>query len=169
MRVYLGVEAGSTQGLRVLGRGVDLDQNRAALEWLRAQGVYTCFNMLVFDPESTIRGLRESFAFLRQYADAPMNFCRTEIYVGTPLQEKLAREGRLLGDVFGWDYAIREPAAERAFRIFARAFLDRNFRCDGLMNSTLGLGYHLHLLRTFYPRAASRLARPSACGRPPAG
>jgi len=69
LRVYLGVEAGSTQGLRVLGRGVDLDQNRAALDWLRAQGIYTCFNMLVFDPESTIAGLRESFAFLRQYAD----------------------------------------------------------------------------------------------------
>jgi radical SAM superfamily enzyme YgiQ (UPF0313 family) len=153
LRVYLGVEAGSTQGLRVLGRGVDLDQNRAALEWLRAQGVYTCFNMLVFDPESTMAGLQESFAFLRQYADVPMNFCRAEIYVGTPLQAKLAREGRLVGDAFGWDYAIREPAAERAFRIFARAFLDRNFRCDGLMNSTLGLGYHLHLLRTFYPHA----------------
>lgn len=153
LRVYLGVEAGSTQGLRVLGRGVDLDQNRSALEWLRAQGVYTCFNMLVFDPESTIAGLRESFAFLRQYADVPMNFCRAEIYVGTPLQTKLAREGRLVGDAFGWDYAIRDPAAERAFRIFARAFLDRNFRCDGLMNSTLGLGYHLHLLHTFYPRA----------------
>jgi radical SAM superfamily enzyme YgiQ (UPF0313 family) len=153
LRVYLGVEAGSTQGLRVLGRGVALDQNRAALEWLHAQGIYTCFNMLVFDPESTIVGLRESFAFLRRYADTPMNFCRAEIYVGTPLQAKLAREGRLVGDAFGWDYAIREPAAERAFRIFARAFLDRNFRCDGLMNGALGLGYHLHLLRTFYPRA----------------
>jgi len=84
-----------------------------------------------------------------------MNFCRAEIYVGTPLQAKLAREGRLRGDAFGWDYAIREPAAERAFRIFARAFLDRNFRCDGLMNSALGLGYHLHLLRTFYPKVAA--------------
>jgi len=153
LRVYLGVEAGSTQGLRVLGRGVDLETNRAALEWLRAQGVYTCFNMLVFDPESTMSSLRESFGFLREYADVPMNFCRTEIYVGTPLMAKLAKENRLVGSVFGWDYAIRDPAAERAFRIFASAFLDRNFRCDGLMNTTLGLGYHLHLLRTFYPRA----------------
>jgi anaerobic magnesium-protoporphyrin IX monomethyl ester cyclase len=155
LRVYLGVEAGSTQGLRVLGRGVDLDTNRAALSWLRAQGVYTCFNMLVFDPESTLESLRESFSFLREYADVPMNFCRTEIYVGTPLMAKLAREGRLVGDVFGWDYAIAEPAAERAFRIFASAFLDRNFRCDGLMNSTLGLGYQLHLLRTFHPKVDS--------------
>ncbi|MCL2779536.1 MAG: B12-binding domain-containing radical SAM protein [Polyangiaceae bacterium] len=153
LRVYLGIEAGSTQGLRMLGRGVDIAQNRRALELLRARDIYMCFNMLIFDPESRISSLRESLAFLREYADVPMNFCRAEIYVGTPLMTKLAREGRLRGDVFGWDYAIREPAAERAFRVFAQAFLDRNFRCDGLMNTTLGLGYHLHLLRTFYPHA----------------
>ncbi len=153
LRVYLGIEAGSTRGLRVLGRGVDLATNRRALEFLRDRDVYTCFNMLVFDPESTLESLRESFAFLRDYTEVPMNFCRTEIYVGTPLMTKLAREGRLIGDTFGWDYNIRDPRAERAFRVFASAFLDRNFRCDGLMNATLGLGYHLHLLRAFYPHA----------------
>lgn len=159
LRVYLGIEAGSTQGLRVLGRGVDIAQNRRALDLLRERDVYTCFNMLVFDPESTLESLRESFAFLADYASVPMNFCRTEIYVGTPLQAKLAREGRLVGDVFGWDYAIRDPRAERALRVFAHAFLDRNFRCDGLMNATLGLGYQLHLLRTFYPRAMTPALR----------
>ena len=82
-----------------------------------------------------------------------MNFCRTEIYVGTPLMTKLAKEDRLIGDVFGWDYRLRDPRADRAFRVFASAFHDRNFRCDGLMNSTLGLGYHLHLVRQFYPAA----------------
>jgi radical SAM superfamily enzyme YgiQ (UPF0313 family) len=155
LRVYLGIEAGSTEGLRVLGRGVDLAENHRALGALRDRDVYACYNMLAFDPESTLRSLRESFSFIRWYADVPMNFCRTEIYVGTPLMHKLAREDRLIGDVFGWDYRIRDAGAERAFRVFAEAFLDRNFRCDGLMNSTLGLGYHLHLLRTFYPHAAT--------------
>lgn len=159
LRVYLGIEAGSTSGLRVLGRGVDLAQNHAALRFMRERDVYCCFNMLAFDPESTVASLRQTFAFLRQYANVPMNFCRTEIYVGTPLMTKLAREGRLLGDAFGWDYVIREPAAERAFRVFASAFHDRNFRCDGLMNATLGLGYHLHLARTFYPRAVTAALR----------
>ncbi len=159
LRVYIGIEAGSTQGLRTLGRSVDLQTNRRALEFLRDRDVYACFNMLVFDPESRLESLRQSFAFLREYADVPMNFCRTEIYVGTPLMTKLEREGRLRGDVFGWDYAIRDPRAERAFRVFASAFLDRNFRCDGLMNSTLGLGYHLHLLRTFYPHALTQQLR----------
>jgi radical SAM superfamily enzyme YgiQ (UPF0313 family) len=153
LRVYLGIESGSTRGLKVLGRGVDMQDNRRALAFLRQRDIYTCFNMLVFDPESTIGTLRESFGFLREIPTVPMNFCRTEIYVGTPLMTKLEREKRLIGDAFGWDYAIRDPRAERAFRIFARVFLDRNFRCDGLMNSTLGVGYTLHLLRQFYPKA----------------
>ena len=153
LRMYIGIEAGSTQGLKTLGRGVDIAQNQRALDFLREIDVYACFNMLIFDPETRIRSLRESLAFLKRNADVPMNFCRTEIYPGTPLHQKLAREQRLVGDVFGWDYEISDPAAERAFRIFARTFLDRNFRCDGLMNSNLSLGYYWHLLRQFYPKA----------------
>lgn len=155
LRVYVGIEAGSTQGLRTLGRGVDMETNRRGLARLRAEGVYTCFNMLIFDPDSRLSSLRSSLGFLRENADIPMNFCRTEVYVGTPLETRLTREGRLRGDEFGWDYDIADPEAELVFRIFSRAFLDRNFRCDGLMNSNLGLGYHLYLLRHFYPHAWS--------------
>ena len=116
--------------------------------------------MLIFDPETRVASLRESLAFLREYADVPMNFCRTEIYPGTPLKTKLAREGRLIGDVFGWDYEIRDPAAERAFRVFASAFLDRNFRCDGLMNATLGARLPPAPAPALLPaRAAPRAAR----------
>lgn len=159
LRVYIGIEAGSSQGLKTLGRGVDISANQRALDFLRERDVYACFNMLIFDPETHVTSLRESLAFLKRNADVPMNFCRTEIYPGTPLHRKLEREERLVGDVFGWDYEIRDPAAERAFRVFARAFLDRNFRCDGLMNSNLSLGYYWHLLRQFYPKAASATLR----------
>ena len=162
LRVYLGIETASAQGLRTLGRGVDLAQNRRALAQLRELCVYACFNMLLFDPDSTLASLEQNLTFLREAADVPMNFCRTEIYVGTPLHRRLEREGRLRGDVFGWDYTIGDPRAEVAFRLFARTFYDRNFRPDGLMNSNLGLGYHLHLLRQFYPRADTPALREAA-------
>lgn len=159
LRVYIGIEAGSSQGLKTLGRGVAIGENQRALDFLRQRDIYACFNMLIFDPQTSITSLRDSLAFLWANADVPMNFCRTEIYPGTPLHKKLSREGRLIGDVFGWDYEIADPAAERAFRVFAKAFLDRNFRCDGLMNSNLSLGYYLHLLRQFYPRSLNSSLR----------
>jgi radical SAM superfamily enzyme YgiQ (UPF0313 family) len=159
LRVYVGIEAGSSQGLKTLGRGVDLATNERALGLLRELDVYACYNMLLFDPDSTTRTLREGLEFVRRHPEVPMNFCRTEVYVGTPLERRLARQGRLVGDVFGWDYAIADRAAERSLRLFAYAFLDRNFRCDGLMNATLGLGYHLHLLRRFYPHGLTPALR----------
>ena len=162
LRVYLGIEAGSTQGLKTLGRGVDLELNRKGLDFLRRRDVYACFNMLIFDPDTTLDSLRSSLDLLAAYPEVPMNFCRTEIYVGTPLMRRLEREGRLIGDTFGWDYEIGDSQAERVFRVFARAFLDRNFRCDGLMNSNLGLGYHLHLMRRFYPEAITPALRAQA-------
>jgi anaerobic magnesium-protoporphyrin IX monomethyl ester cyclase len=150
LRIYLGIEAGCSQGLRTLGRSVDIETNHRAISAMRSMDVYTCYNMLIFDPDSTPAALRTSLEFVRKYGEVPMNFCRTEVYVGTPLMRRLQREGRLKGDVFGWDYEISDPAAERVLRVFARAFFDRNFRCDGLMNSNLGLGYHLQLLKHFY-------------------
>jgi radical SAM superfamily enzyme YgiQ (UPF0313 family) len=159
LRVYVGIEAGSSQGLKTLGRGVDLATNERAIARLRELDVYACYNMLLFDPDSTTAGLRESLEFVRRHPEIPMNFCRTEVYVGTPIMRRLARQGRLVGDVFGWDYEIADVAAERSLRLFAYAFLDRNFRCDGLMNATLGLGYHLHLLRRFYPHASTQALR----------
>ncbi len=162
LRIYLGVEAGCTQGLRTLGRGVDLDTNRRALGLVRSMDVYTCYNMLIFDPDTTPATLRGSMSLWRDHAEIPMNFCRVEVYVGTPLMRRLQREGRLLGDCFGWDYEIASAPVELTLRIFARAFHDRNFRCDGLMNANLGLGYHLHLLRHFYPHAYTPAIREHA-------
>jgi hypothetical protein len=162
LRIYLGIEAGCSQGLRTLGRSVDLETNHRALSYMREMDVYTCYNMLIFDPDSTAASLRASLGFWRQYAEVPMNFCRTEVYVGTPLMRRLAREGRLVGDAFGWDYEISDPVAERTLRVFARAFMDRNFRSDGLMNINLGLGYHLHLLKHFYPHGYTASLRQRA-------
>jgi hypothetical protein len=159
LRVYIGIESGSTQGLRTLARGVTLEQNQRALDFLRKADVYACYNLLAFDPDSTLGSLRDTFTFARKNADMAMNFCRTEVYVGTPLESRLRRENRLQGDVFGWDYRIADARAEQAFRIFVPVFYDRNFRCNGLSNSNLGLGYHLHLLKHFYPHAFSPSVR----------
>ena len=51
-----------------------------------------------------------------------MNSVARDIAVGRRSREDEAREreGRLIGDVFSWDYRIRDPHAERAFRVSRR-------------------------------------------------
>jgi hypothetical protein len=82
-RVFLGVETNAVAGLLTLGRGIRREENAAALQILRAAGTHTCFNLLMFDPETTLGDLRENIAFLARQAEFPLNFCRVEVYAGT--------------------------------------------------------------------------------------
>ncbi|MBI4956792.1 MAG: radical SAM protein, partial [Myxococcales bacterium] len=126
-RVFLGIEAGTEESLRQLGRGQKLADNERALDILNGLDVHTAFNLLLLNPESTLDDVAGNVAFLRRHLDNPLNFCRTEIYAGTPLERKLRAEGRLRGDYFGLDYAIRNPEPEQAFELMRAAFYDRNF------------------------------------------
>ena len=126
-RVFLGIEAGTELSLKRLGRGQKLRDNERALEILNGLDVHTAFNLLLLNPDSTLDDFAGNVAFLRGHLDNPMNFCRTEIYEGTPLARKLRKQGRLRGDYWGLDYVIADPAAQRAFELMSAAFYERNF------------------------------------------
>jgi radical SAM superfamily enzyme YgiQ (UPF0313 family) len=153
-RVFLGVESNAAAGLKTLGRGIKREQNHIALKMLRNLHLHVTFNLLMFDPEATLADLADNLAFIRQYADVPLNFGRAEVYSGTPLAERLRSEGRLLGDYFGYSYRIADDRAQRAFEIFHKVFLPRNFE-DGALNfEAMRLDYYYHILRHFFPDRA---------------
>ncbi|MEI8257282.1 MAG: cobalamin-dependent protein [Deltaproteobacteria bacterium] len=108
-RVFLGIESGTAGSLRRLGRGQTMDDNVRALGLMERLDLQMCFNLLLLDPDSTLEDLAGHAAFLRAHPQFAMNFCRTEVYAGTPLERKLRREGRLRGDFWGHDYD-RRPA-----------------------------------------------------------
>jgi len=153
-RVFLGVESFAQAGLDTLGRGVDREVNHTALAMLDDLGIHTCYNLLVFDPETRLDDLRENIAFIRRWPTVPVNFGRVEVYSGTPLESSLRAQGRLLGDIFGYHYEIRDPAARAAFAMYRRVFLPRNFDHDGLASASMKLDYLRHLLSHFHPRLA---------------
>ncbi len=126
-RVFLGIEAGTETSLRNLGRGQKLADNVRALGILDGLDLHVGYNLLVLNPESTFEDFAGNVAFLREHPANPMNFCRTEIYQGTPLERRLGRQGRLLGSYWGLDYAIADERAQMAFELMRDAFFDRNF------------------------------------------
>ena len=105
-RVFLGIEAGTAESLRNLRRGQTRDDNVRALAIVNRLDLHACFNLLMFNPDSSLEDFAANVAFLRAHPHNPMNFCRTEIYAGTPLEWKLRRERRLLGDYWGYDYRM---------------------------------------------------------------
>lgn len=150
-RVFLGVETDAVSGLRRLGRGIQRQQNHRALAILAERGVHTCFNLLMFDPDSDMASLRENLAFMARQHSSPLNFCRVEVYAGTALEAQLRDQGRLQGDYMGQTYTIADPAAQRSYELFWRVFAPRNFGEGGLHHESMRLDYHLHLLRHFRP------------------
>jgi anaerobic magnesium-protoporphyrin IX monomethyl ester cyclase len=158
-RVFLGVETNSSRGLEALGRGVQGAQNHAALRMLLEAGLHVSFNLLTFEPGSTVDDVRQNIDFIRAYPQVPLNICRTEVYGGTPLEADLLAEGRLRGSYFGYDYRLRDAAAQRVVEVFRVVFHGRNFLGTGMNLRAMALDHQLHLLRHFWPeRAAAPLA-----------
>lgn len=150
IRAYVGIETNSSEGMVSLGRGIDAAGNRAALEAFRDAGIYCSYNVLIFDPEATLEGIEENLGFMEEFADIPFNFCRAEVYAGTPLKELLEQQGRLLGDYLAWGYEMRDPRVELLFRIVSTAFAPRNFKPHGVANLNMGIRFDNEVLNRFY-------------------
>jgi len=150
-RVFLGVESDSDQGLATLQRRVVKQQNHDAMRVLRELGVYVCFNLLVFDPDTTLDTFEDNLAFMREFGDTPFNFGRVELYAGTPLLERMQKEGRCTGDYLGWDYTLANPHIERVFQLATKAFYPRNFAAGALANRLMGTRFDVEMARHFHP------------------
>jgi len=153
LRAYVGIETNSDEGIVSLNRRITSEDNRRALGILRQLDVYLTFNVLIFDPEATLGGIERNIEFIEAFADIPSNFCRAEVYAGTPLKAILEQSGRLTGDYFAWTYQMRDPRVEVLFRIAMTAFAARNFRPDGVANLNMGIRGDNELMRRFYPAA----------------
>jgi len=134
--VYLGVESGSEQGLKTLNKLVTVDQNRRAIELLKAHEVAMAMGFMLFDPGSTVETLRENIRFLREVgADGhfPINFCKMLPYAGTPIETDLRHAGRLRGTTARPDYSFEDPRVDWVAFLVHRIFSRRNFGGDGLV------------------------------------
>ncbi len=151
IRVYVGIETDADQGLVTLARRIDSAQNRAAIETIRALGMFACFNMLIFDPDTTMASLKTNVDFMASATDFPFNFCRTELYAGTPLLGRLLSEGRAKGDYMFHDYALRDVSVQRVFAMSIEAFSPRNFGPRALHNSIGGWRLQLETVKRFHP------------------
>src|SRR5215469_13348293 len=110
--VYMGLESGNEEGLKVLHKQVTVEQNLRAVEVLKQVGLLFEFGFMLFDPSSTLESVRENLRFLRQILSdgcAAAVFCRMLPYAGTPIKDELEREGRLRGDICHPDYDFLDP------------------------------------------------------------
>jgi radical SAM superfamily enzyme YgiQ (UPF0313 family) len=157
LRVFFGIESANEDGLGCLGRTHTVAQAERALELAASLGVSAQFTIMLFHPDATLATGKTDVAFMRRHIAHPWNFCRTEIYAGTPLEARMLAEGRARGDYLARSYSLLDPAADVWCNLWKRMFLERCGRSHGLMNLAIGLDYRAAVLGRFHPRTSAAL------------
>lgn len=153
IRVYVGIETDADQGLKTLRRWALARQNRRAIEIVRALDLYTCFNLLIFDPDTDLDAIETNIRFMRFAAECPSNFGRVELYAGTPLLARMLAEGRCRGDWLQYDYELATPLVTRVFGLAMQCFRERNFGDYAIANRIMATRFDLEVCRHFHPDA----------------
>lgn len=158
-RVFLGVENASENGLQHLNRKCSVDAILNSLRILNDFNIHVAYNLLLFEPDTTMDDILVNLHFMERHMDNPFNFCRAEAYEGTGLAFKLRKEGRLLGNYFGFDYRLKDPHSEIFHKIANYAFFDRNFNNEGLHYFNMQVDFSYQILRRFYPEVLNQSMR----------
>jgi radical SAM superfamily enzyme YgiQ (UPF0313 family) len=154
--VYMGIESGVEQGLKILHKDMTVQGNLEAVRVLKETGLLVSYGFMLFDPSSTFDSVRENIQFLRRIVgdgSTAATFCRMLPYGGTPIRELLQREGRLRGDLTHPDYLFLDTRLNEYHRLLSRAarpWLDQ----EGLSHQLSYAWDELEAIRRLVPGTA---------------
>ena len=150
LRVFFGIESASEAGLESIGRVQTVEQSQRALAMCRELDISSQYTMMMFHPDATPDTVGADMDFLRSNIDHALNFCRTEIYSGTPLEQRMIAEGRARGDYLARTYDVAEGSIDRACRAALDVFADRCWAMGGLMERIIGMDHLGGVVGRFY-------------------
>jgi hypothetical protein len=150
LRVFLGIESGTEEGLRALGRRQTVEQAHDALAMCEELGISTQYTIIMFHPATTASSIRADLEFVRRHLAHPLSFCRAEAYSGTPLEQKLIASGRASGDYIFRGYDFSDPVTEVIWKHARTALRERFWSCDHLLGRVVQLDHLATVFRHFY-------------------
>jgi radical SAM superfamily enzyme YgiQ (UPF0313 family) len=98
LNVYLGIESGTSDGLKLMNKHIEPETNLRAVEVLRKLGIRCDFGFMIFEPLSTLDSIAYNLDFLDQLCgDGYMaaTGCKMIPYAETAIETWLQKEGRL--------------------------------------------------------------------------
>ncbi len=146
--VYLGVEAGDPDALKTFNKFITPEVHVRAGEALRRLDLTFDFGFMLLEPWSTLHSARNNLRFLREFtADGytVAGFCRTLPYVGTPMEQRMRAEGRLVGPALEADYRFLDPRLDALWDFSLAAFAGRNYGKDATWDLLRGLLFEARL------------------------
>ena len=151
VRVFLGVESATERGLSALRRPQSVKESVHALEACAELNISAQFTLMTFHPDATLDTLRSDARFMRRFSGNPLNFCRAEIYAGTPLERTMIRLGRARGDYLARVYSLSDPIADLTCNRSLDLFEARCWSGGSLMQNAIGLDHTAAVAKRFFP------------------
>ena len=159
--VYLGIESGTDEGLRLMKKRITVDTNLRAASILKELGILFDYGFMLFDPSSTFPKVRENLAFLKRLCgdgSSPVTFCKMLPYAETQVEKELKAQGRLKGNAGNEDYDFLDKRLNSLYGLMAESFSDWVGDHDGLLNLARWARYFLFLYQKYFPASPRFLA-----------
>jgi len=123
-RIKLGVESGSERVLRLMKKGIKLDQVRQAVALVKESDIDLTLYFLLGFPGETAEEAQQSIALARELDP---NYCSLGIvapYYGTELYDMLQAQGQLPSGTDGWERCYHQSLDLLRFSEVAPSILD---------------------------------------------
>ncbi len=160
LRIFMGIESASACGLASIGRRQTVEQNERALATTEALGISAQYTLIIFHPEATIASMLADLDFAGRHPAHPLNYCRAEVYSGTPLEARMVAAARAEGSYLGRTYRYTDPRVSRVWETGKDLFAGRCWGKDDLLGRVIRIDHQVAVLGHFYDgRKVSDLVR----------
>jgi radical SAM superfamily enzyme YgiQ (UPF0313 family) len=120
VRAFIGLELAGDDEARGFGRPAPTSRDLALLEVFAGAGVTTVSNLMLLHPDSTPATIRAGVDLLERLPAGVFEATRMMVYHGTRLHDRVAAEGRLVGNPLRYGYTFADPVMERFAEVFSR-------------------------------------------------
>lgn len=134
--LYMGIESGNNASLSTFNKRYRVEDANKAIAVVRRLGLTFAFGFMMFDPDSTFESVRQNVEFLRMHGesgDVAVTFTKMFPYVGTPIANRLAAEGRLRGSVDSPTYDFSDRRLNLLELFCSKALGFRDYLTRGLV------------------------------------
>jgi radical SAM superfamily enzyme YgiQ (UPF0313 family) len=150
LRIFLGIESGSQCGLDSIGRRQTTLDTERAIFLCEQYGVSSQYTMIIFNPDATIESMLADLDFVTRHPAHPVNYCRAELYAGTPLEKRMVESGLALGSYMARTYRYKDERVARVWRVGRELFAGRCWGEDEVLGYAIRFDHQVAVLNHFY-------------------
>ncbi len=123
-QILLGFESASPEVLKIMNKGITLEDQKHALRVVRGNDIDEAISYINFTPWSTLEQIEEN---VRYFLSLKINMLqgmlnRFQIYDGTPLTERLKKEGLVYGKFPNEHYHTPDKRVDKLYDIINKSF-----------------------------------------------